>query len=203
MARTLITLAAIIFVCLSPRLGAASNINYTATIVGLESFPDIEQSTSKLSQILNPDTDFILTSEGVLRDILKEDLYQMYSYLQSYGFYDAKIFPEIEITQEQKYNIIFHVEAGERYSINRTEVLVNGKDFPIDQELLSAKKDTPIIHKLILNDKNKIALFLKQKGYAFVETLSEVVEINHDALFGNITYSFKAGAKGTFGTYTI
>ncbi|QOL20000.1 autotransporter assembly complex protein TamA [Candidatus Bodocaedibacter vickermanii] len=203
MAHVFLTLAASIFIWLSPTLGAAPNINYKATIVGLELFPDIEQSSKKMSQILNPDTDFVLTSEGVLRDILKEDIYQIYAYLQSYGFYDAKIFPEIEITSEQEYKIILHVEAGERYSINRIDVLVNGKDFSIDPELLSTKKDTPIIHELILNDKNKIALFLKQSGYAFVETLDELVEINHDALFGNITYSFKAGAKGTFGTSAI
>lgn len=203
MVRILLKLTALIFVWLSPILGAAPNINYKATMVGLESFPDIEQATSKLSQILNPDSDFVITSDGVLRDILKEDIHQMYAYLESYGFYDAKIFPEIEITPEQEYNIIFHVEAGERYSINRIDVLVNGKDFPIDQELLSAKKDTPIIHELILNDKNKIALYLKQNGYAFVETLDELVEINHDALFGNITYSYKVGSKGSFGAYTI
>lgn len=203
MAHTFLKLAVFIFVWLSPAFGAASNINYKATMLGLESFPDIEQATQKLSQILNPDTDFVLTSDGVLRDFLKEDLLQMYAYLQSYGFYDARIFPEIEITPEQKYNIIFHVEPGERYPINRIEVLVNGKDFSIDKEILSARKDTPIIHELILKDKNKIALFFKQNGYAFVETLDELVEINHDALFGNITYSYKVGSKGNFGSYSI
>jgi translocation and assembly module TamA len=203
MARTFLKLSALIFIWLSSTWGATSNINYKATMLGLESFPDIEQAAQKLSQILNPDTDFVLTSEGVLRDILKEDILQMQAYLQSYGFYDAKIFPEIAITPEQEHSIIFHAEAGERYTINRIEVFVNGKDFPIDQEILSAKKDAPIIHEQILNDKNKIALFLKQNGYAFVEILGELVEINHDALFGNITYSFKVGAKGNFGTYTI
>ncbi|MDP3935791.1 MAG: hypothetical protein Q8Q56_02230, partial [Alphaproteobacteria bacterium] len=148
MARIFLKLAAFIFVWLLPTLGGASNINYKATMVGLESFPDIEKATQKLSQILNPDTDFILTSEGVLRDILKEDCHQMSAYLRSYGFYDVKIFHEIEITPEQEYNIILHVEAGERYSINRIDVLINGKDFSIDQEILSAKKDTPIIHEL-------------------------------------------------------
>jgi translocation and assembly module TamA len=204
MAHTFLKLTALIFFTwLSPTWGATPNINYKARILGLESFPDIEHSAKKMSQILNPDADFILASEGVLRDILKEDIEKMYAYLQSHGFYDAKIFPEIEITPEQEYTIFFHVEAGERYTINRIEILVNGKDFPIDPEILSAKKDTPIIHELVLKDKNKIALFLKQNGHAFVEILDELVEINHDALFGNITYSFKAGAKVNFGTYII
>lgn len=203
MACTFIRLVALLLIWISPTWGASPILNYKATIVGLESFPDIDLAAKKLSQILNPDTDFVLTSEGVLRDVLKEDIDQMHTYLESYGFYDAKIFPEIEINPDQEYNIVLHVEAGERYSVNRIEVLVNGKDFSIDPELLSAKKDTPMINELILNNKNKIALFLKQNGYAFVETLNELVEINHDALFGNITYSYKVGEKGTFGTYVI
>lgn len=186
-----------------PTYGETSNIDYKATIVGLEAFPDLETPTKNLSQILNPDSDFVLTSEGILRDYLNDDIQRMLAYLKSYGFYDVKIFPEIEVNKDQKYVVTIHVDLGERYIINRIEVFVNDKDFEIDSDLLSAKKDNPIIHEKILNDKNKISLFLKQNGYAFVETLAELVDVNHDALFANISYSYKVGKKGTFGSYSI
>lgn len=188
---------------LIPLWAETSKIDYTASAVGMEAFPDIETPAKNLSQILNPDSDFALTSEGVLRDYLKDDIRRMAAYIKSYGFYDVKIFPEIEINAEQKYIITIHVDLGERYTINRIEVLVNDNDFQADPELFSAKKDTPIIHEKILTDKNKIALFLKQNGYAFVEILDELVDVNHDALFANIRYSYKVGTKGTFGTYSI
>jgi translocation and assembly module TamA len=186
-----------------PACGETSNIDYKASVVGLEAFPDLESPAKNLSQILNPDSDFVLTSEGVLRDYLNDDIQRMLDYLKSYGFYDVKIFPEIETNKEQKYVVTIHVDLGERYTINRIEVFVNDKDFNFDSDLLSAQKDSPIIHEKIVNDKNKISLFLKRNGYAFVKTLDELVEVNHDALFANISYSYKVGTKGTFGAYSI
>lgn len=181
----------------------AARVIYTASVIGLDKFPEIKRSVSSLSQLLNPDSDFEPNSESILRDVLQEDMLRMKAYLESYGFYDAHLFPEIEALSKNSYKIVFHIEPGDRYTINHIKVLVNGKDFQIDTAILSAKKDTPIINEQVLKDKHAIGLFLKKTGYAFVEILDEAVEINHSTLLANITYAFKTGAKGTFGHHKI
>lgn len=181
----------------------AAGIKYEASITGMENFPDLEKNTKALSQILNPDSDFKPGSESVLRDILKDDISRMQSYLESNGFYDAKLFPELHITEEQTYQVTIHIELGERYTLNRIRIIVNNKKFPFDKKLLAAPKNSPAINELILKDKQFITTFLKQNGYASVETLQELVEVNHDTLLVNVTYSFKTGPKGVFGSYTI
>lgn len=182
---------------------STSAITYNAKIIGLEKFPELASAAKNLSPLLSHETDIPPGSEGVLRDLLHDDIQRIKTYLESYGFYDVRLFSEIEAISDTIYNITLHVDTGEQYTINRIKVFVNGKKFPIDSELLSAQKDAPAINELILKDKNKISMFLKQNGYAVVEILDENVTVNHAALFVNITYSFKTGPKGTFGNYNI
>lgn len=203
MARIFIKIITFVFLVACPLCEAATTLDFQASIAGLEAFPDIEDASRKLSQLINPDSGFVLSSEGVLRDILQEDIRRITAYLKSCGFYDARIYPEIDINDELKYIINFHIEPGERYVVNRIEIFLNDSDFDIDPELLSTKKDSPVMNEFILKDKNKIARYLKQNGHAFVETMDEVVEINHDALLVNVRYSFKTKGKGNFGSYTL
>jgi translocation and assembly module TamA len=203
MARIFLKFIIFIIITIITHGNIVARVEYKASIVGVEKFPEIQNNAKTLSQILNPDSDFNPGSESVLRDILQDDIDRIRSYLESCGFYDAKLFPEIETTAKQLYEITIHIDLGERYTINRTRILVNNKKFPFNKKLLSAQKDTPAINELILNDKQTIATFLKQNGYASVEILDEQVEINHDTLLVNVVYSFKTGPKGVFGSYKI
>jgi translocation and assembly module TamA len=182
---------------------AKEQIQYTVSIIGLQDFPDIEIEAQKLSQLLNPDSSFSIESEGIIRDVLQDDITRIRTYLESYGFYDVKLFSEIETITAQEYKITLHVDVGERYIVNHIKIYVNGQKFIFDKHLLFSQKDSPIINELIIKDKNKITLFLKQNGYAVVETLDEQVEIDHEKLLANITYRFKTGPKGIFGSYKI
>lgn len=192
-----------VFIALHPLCEAETTLDFQASLVGLEALPDIESSSKKLSQLLNPDSSFLLSSEGVLRDVLQEDIRRIHSYLKSCGFYDARLYPEIETSADLKYTVTMHIDPGERYIVNHIEIFVNNSDFFIDPELLSTQKGAPVINEFILKDKIKIAHYLKQNGHAFIETLDEVVEINHEALLVNIRYTFKTKGKGTFGAYTL
>ncbi|MCP5322881.1 MAG: BamA/TamA family outer membrane protein [Candidatus Paracaedibacteraceae bacterium] len=204
MANIFIRFISIFFIILaSVSAENSSTLMYEIKLVGLEEFPEIEAASKTLSQLINPDSDFSPGSEGILRDILQDDINHITDYLKSYGFHDVLIFPEIDTSAAPNYKIVIHVDSGERYTINRIKVFVNGKKFPIPTEILAARKNAPVINELILKDKNTIALYLKQKGYAFVDTLDELVTINHAALFANITYSYTTGPKGKFGAYTI
>lgn len=203
MARIFIKIITFVFITFGPLCAAAAPLDFQASMVGLEAFPDIESSSKKLSQLLNPDSDFILNSEGILRDILQEDIRRITAYLNSCGFYAARVYPEMEITNELKYIINIHIEPGERYVVNRIEILLNDHDFVVDPDLLSTKKEAPVLNEYILKDKNKIAHYLKENGHAFVEIMDEVVEINHDALLVNVRYAFKTKGKGTFGSHIL
>lgn len=203
MARIFLKFIIFIFITAITHGNIDARVEYKASIIGIENFPEIENNAKALSQILNPDSDFNPGSESVLRDILQDDLPRIRTYLESCGFYDAKLFPEIENTAEQVYQITIHIDLGERYTINRTRILVNNKKFSFNKKLLAARKNAPAINELILKDKQAIATFLKQNGYASVEILDEQVEVNHDTLLVNVTYSFKTGPKGIFGSYTI
>jgi hypothetical protein len=70
MASIFIKILAFVFLIFQP-IYADASLDFNASLVGLEAFPEIESSSKKLSQLLNPDSSFRLTSEGVLRDIFK------------------------------------------------------------------------------------------------------------------------------------
>lgn len=204
MATILIRFISLVFIIMTSVYGGDTpTIKYEIKLVGLEELPEIEAASKTLSQLINPDSDFAPGSEGILREILQDDINHITDYLKSSGFHDAFIFPEIDASAAPNYKIVIHIDAGERYTINRIKVFVNGKKFPIPTEILSARKNTPAVNELILKDKNNIALYLKQNGYAFVDTLDELVTINHAALLANITYAYTTGPKGKFGNYTI
>ena len=203
MARIFIKIITLAFITFSSWCEAAPTLDFQASMIGLDAFPDIESSAKKLSQLLNPDSDFTLNSDGILRDILQEDIRRIAAYLKSCGFYAARVYPEVEITNELKYIVNIHIEPGERYIVNRIEIFLNDHDFVMDPDLLSTQKEAPVLNEYILNDKNKIAHYLKQNGHAFVEIMDEVVEINHDALLANVRYAFKTKGKGKFGSHTL
>lgn len=182
---------------------SSSKVVYTASILGMEDFSDLKKNCESLSQLINPDSDFAPISESVLRDVLKEDIARIKSYIASQGFYDVRIFPEIQQNEDFSFKIIIHTHLEERYVINNIHVNVNGKSISFNLDLLSSKKNNPIINEIILDDKDFIARYFRQHGHPFVETLDEVLEVNHETLFGNLTFNYKVGPKGNFGDYYI
>lgn len=97
-----------------------------------------------------------MNSDGILRDILQEDIRRIAAYLKSCGFYAARVYPEVEITNELKYIVNIHIEPGERYIVNRIEIFLNDHDFVMDPDLLSTQKEAPVLNEYILNDKIKL-----------------------------------------------
>lgn len=178
------------------------SFSYTAKVKGVEKFKNLMEGAEKLSQLITPDDSFVVSSESVLRDFLMSDIESITEYLESYGFYDAKVFPEIDI-KDGVYNVVMRVYLGEQYTINNINVYVNGKAQDLPKEVLDISRGSPGVNEKILKNKSGIARWFKENGCPFVEVLEERVEINDEALFVNVNYYFNIGPSGVFGDSEI
>lgn len=196
----------VVIMCFLCGVGVAfaqkETFHYVAKIKGLEDFKELQENAEKLSQLITPEDADAIASESVLRDFLMSDILQIKQYLQSNGFYDVKIFPEIE-EKEDAHEVSFRVYLGEQYTLNYINIFVNGAPSKFSIPNLEIKAGDPAVNQKILKTKHDIAMWFKQNGFPFVEILEELVEVNDDTLLVDVNYYFNVGVKGNFGEHAI
>lgn len=177
---------------------------YQINVDGLDGFPKIAKKAKLLSALISDDQNALsIHSLSSLRDQLKKDIAKIKDYLASQGFYDVRLFTEF-LTENHQDKVTIHVRLGERYIINKVSVFVNGQLFSLPEEVkLQALKGSASVHENILSDKQIIGDFFRSSGHAFVDVEDEIVEINHDTLLVNITYTFGISPQGNFGQTTL
>lgn len=178
------------------------HLDYEVTITGVDE-AELLDDIKKISEIISLKEELSVESLGALQSIWESDRRRITTYLNSLGYYDARVFFREEKIEKNNYKIRFVVALGEAYHINKIVVYLNGEEFDVPKDVLKISKLDIVTNKEVIASKEAILYYLRSNGHANVKSATEEIEVNHSGLFVTVNFRFVASAPGKFGRYEI
>lgn len=177
-------------------------LKYEVVVSGVDD-ADLLDDIKKISEIISSKGELNLESLGALQSVWESDKRRITTYLNSIGYYDARVFFREEKIGKNDYKISFVVVLGEAYHINTIVLYLNGEEIDVPKETLKISKQDIVTNKEVIASKESILYYLRSNGHANVKSATEEVEVNHSGLFVTVNFRFVASAAGKFGKYEI
>lgn len=116
--------------------------------------------------------------DRINENVIKDSVNSLITFYRANGFFDVKIIPFIE-ESEEKWKITYFVNEGKRKFVEKVEIQTGYSQKEL-KEILANKEGFPFNPDELDNDRTRIEEYLKIKGYYFVKVFPPQVKEEGD-----------------------
>ena len=140
---------------------------------------------------------------GQLRRRIEKDLPAIEAILESRGYYDGQVRPEID-TDRSTVRVYLHIDQGPQYRFRKVEVLFPGNN---DDELLkinpTLRKKKKVVAANVFEEQQRIIQKMGRRGYPFAVLSKRSVVVDRESKTVDLTLEFDAGKLAFFGPVRV
>lgn len=178
----------------------AAGIEYKADVegAGRSVTKQIEESSQTFRLKKRPPA-----TEGQLRRRVEKDLPRIGAVLESNGYYDAEVVPELD-TAKEPVRIRFRITPGEQYRLRNLHLSFGDNADPALKEIaLRLSSGNPVIASEVVEEQQRILAELRQFGYPFPVLLRREVEVNCAHQRVDLRMTFDPGIAAVYGSLEV
>ena len=182
---------------------------YTVQITGMDSTPNLKEQLAEKSSLITLRHRSPPSLEAFRQRVLN-DIPILLSFLESEGYFDARISSLWEKKKENKKNLItLEVDLGIRYHIKNVKI-ISPHHLPSEVHLLldeinlyALRKNLPFLNQSIQEAEKKILICLANHGYPFAKVKETKVIANEETHHVDILFFLDVGKQVFFGSFFV
>ena len=140
---------------------------------------------------------------GQLRRRIDGDLPRIETILESQGYYDVAVSPDID-TARDPVRVVFTIDPGTQYRFRRIELRFSGPEDPALGEIKPMlRKGSHVVAARVFEEQQRILALIQRQGYPFPALGKRTVVLDRERHRVDLLLEFDPGTASVYGDFVV